>query len=359
MDNRSRLVSVIIPVYNVEKCLRRCVDSVLNQTYENIEVILVDDGSPDGCPKICDEYREKDSRIVVIHKENGGPASARNVGLSIFNGEFCLFVDSDDWVEEDYIEILVDKMIKKNPDIIVFGYKEDYEEGGWSSEKLSMVEMSELEYKHSEIVEFLAKEGMINTPWSKMYSRDILLTPEALFFEEKSEPIEDILFNQKVFSKKPSILVTDFAPYHYVRIGGETMITKYRSNMEELVDRRLSAFEKIYHDSEMEESVSKALLLDEFRGGRLGCIINSYKKESPDNFRDRNALIRKMLKSESFMQTRSKRSYSTPSKLCRMMIAFSYFPTSLINIFYCILFFARFNFEGLYEKFRRRLVSNG
>ncbi|HJA50079.1 MAG TPA: glycosyltransferase, partial [Candidatus Fusicatenibacter intestinipullorum] len=91
-------ISVIIPVYNVEKYLKRCLDSVINQTYKNLEIILIDDGSTDNSGKICDEYAQKDERIIVIHKENGGVSSARNKGLDICIGDYISFIDSDDWI---------------------------------------------------------------------------------------------------------------------------------------------------------------------------------------------------------------------------------------------------------------------
>ena len=100
------LISVIVPVYKVELYLRQCVDSLLAQTYSNLEIILVDDGSPDGCPAICDEYARKDSRVRVIHKPNGGLSDARNVGLDAARGEYIGFIDSDDWVMPDMYEYL-------------------------------------------------------------------------------------------------------------------------------------------------------------------------------------------------------------------------------------------------------------
>ena len=95
------MISIIIPVYNAEKHLRRCVDSVLAQTHTNLEIILVNDGSTDGSEKICEEYRMKDSRITVLHKENGGVSSARNLALEHIRGDYVMFVDSDDWIEEN------------------------------------------------------------------------------------------------------------------------------------------------------------------------------------------------------------------------------------------------------------------
>ena len=112
-----QLVSIIVPIYNVEKYIKECIDSIINQTYKNLEIILVDDGSPDCCPKICDEYSKKDKRIKVIHKENGGLSSARNAGLDVAKGEYVSFIDSDDVVDEKFIETLYNLCIENNCDI--------------------------------------------------------------------------------------------------------------------------------------------------------------------------------------------------------------------------------------------------
>lgn len=98
------MISIIVPVYNVEKYLERCIESIVNQTYKDIEIILVDDGSPDNCPVICDRYAEKDNRIKVIHKQNGGLINARKSGLEIAQGDYIGFVDSDDWIEPEMYE---------------------------------------------------------------------------------------------------------------------------------------------------------------------------------------------------------------------------------------------------------------
>ena len=101
------LISVIVPIYNVEKYLDRCVDSIINQTYKNLEIILVDDGSPDNCPQMCDDYAKKDSRIKVVHKENGGLSDARNVGMEVATGEYVSFIDSDDYISLDCYETVL------------------------------------------------------------------------------------------------------------------------------------------------------------------------------------------------------------------------------------------------------------
>lgn len=105
--NQPELISIIVPVYKVEKYLDKCVESIVEQTYKNLEIILVDDGSPDNCSAMCDEWAQKDSRIKVIHKENGGLSSARNAGLDACTGDYIGFVDSDDWIEPDMYEYLL------------------------------------------------------------------------------------------------------------------------------------------------------------------------------------------------------------------------------------------------------------
>lgn len=116
-------ISVIVPIYNVELYLRRCVDSILAQTYKNIEVILVDDGSPDGCPAICDDFARQDSRVKVIHKKNGGLSSARNTGLDyLLTGDYITFVDSDDWIAPDYYEYCMGLLEEHKADVAQIDY---------------------------------------------------------------------------------------------------------------------------------------------------------------------------------------------------------------------------------------------
>lgn len=121
MEHQNEKISVIIPIYNVEPYLRQCLDSVVNQTYQNIEIILVDDGSTDNCGAICDEYAQKDDRIVVIHRKNGGVSAARNDGIDRATGEWVAFVDPDDWLDVNFYECLFDAMRDQNIDILCSG----------------------------------------------------------------------------------------------------------------------------------------------------------------------------------------------------------------------------------------------
>ena len=123
------LVSVIVPIYKVEKYLNKCVDSIINQSYKNLEIILVDDGSPDKCGEICDKYAEKDSRVKVIHKENGGLSDARNAGIDIAKGDYLLFVDSDDWITSNICEVLIKNANDNLSDIIACNQYESFDGG--------------------------------------------------------------------------------------------------------------------------------------------------------------------------------------------------------------------------------------
>ena len=122
-------VSVIVPIYNVEKYLRKCVDSIINQTYTNLEIIMVDDGSPDNCGKICDEYINVDDRIRVVHKKNGGLSDARNAGMDVSTGDYIGFVDSDDYIDKDFFELLVNNLEKHEADVSCCRYTNVWENG--------------------------------------------------------------------------------------------------------------------------------------------------------------------------------------------------------------------------------------
>ena len=124
MMQNEKLISVIVTAYNIEKYLSRCMDSLLAQTYRNLEIILVDDGSTDGTPEICEEYVRKSNKVTVIHKENGGPSAARNAGLAIANGEFIGYVDGDDFIEPDMYQDMLSACLKTGAQIAICSYRE-------------------------------------------------------------------------------------------------------------------------------------------------------------------------------------------------------------------------------------------
>lgn len=185
-------ISVIIPIYKVEKYLKQCVDSVLNQTYRNIEVILVDDGSPDECPQICDQYVKQDSRVFVIHKENGGLSDARNAGIKKVTGEYIAFLDSDDfWCDLQALERLVERIKVTNPDVLSYSYKKYYEDTGKEILQFYNLESRPLELNtKEEQLDFLTRNHLyVASAWNKLIRLEIL-SDEMLF--EKNKLSEDI-----------------------------------------------------------------------------------------------------------------------------------------------------------------------
>ncbi|MCR5736906.1 MAG: glycosyltransferase [Eubacterium sp.] len=167
-------ISVIIPVYKVEKYLNKCIDSILEQSLKEFEVILVDDGSPDNCPLICDEYAKKDQRIRVIHKKNGGLSDARNAGLNVAKGQYVAFVDSDDYIAPKMLEILYCNITSSCADLAICNYVKVAEKG--CLEESSKYEISEKkEYNQNEFMEEILKPygGFFVPVWNKLYKKDI------------------------------------------------------------------------------------------------------------------------------------------------------------------------------------------
>ncbi|MBR4991213.1 MAG: glycosyltransferase [Oscillospiraceae bacterium] len=164
------LVSVIVPVYKVEAYLGRCVDSILAQTHGNLEVILVDDGSPDRCGMICDEYAEKDPRVCVIHKENGGLSSARNAGIDIAKGEYLEFVDSDDWIEPDAVESLLSAALQHQVDLVIGGRWDVKEKTGEKTVGLCP-EKTETVPAEEAVRRIFRWENCDSAAWDKLYHR--------------------------------------------------------------------------------------------------------------------------------------------------------------------------------------------
>ena len=201
------LVSVIVPIYNVEKYLEKCIESIVNQTYKNLEIILVDDGSPDNCPAICDEWAQKDSRIKVIHKKNGGLSSARNAGLEVSNGEYISFVDSDDWLDENTFEELLENN-DEQADFISFGLLEEFD-----TETHQKLRADTVLYNQNEIFSnILNDNGIAGYACNKLFKRSIIGDDR---FDETLMSCEDIDFCVRIAMKCRYVLHTDSKFYHY------------------------------------------------------------------------------------------------------------------------------------------------
>lgn len=205
------LVSVIVPIYKVEPYLRRCLESIVNQSYRNLEIILIDDGSPDKCPQICDEYAAKDNRIKVIHKENGGLSDARNVGLNICKGQYISFVDSDDWIDEHFFENLLSSTTNNEADIVVASCKYVTDNPAYSEKKFST---KKGEIKYEDILQeiFIQRNPSFVAAWGKIFSHKII----SQFKFPIGKIHEDEYLNYQWFYKAKKIVYEARSTYFYV-----------------------------------------------------------------------------------------------------------------------------------------------
>jgi len=206
-----KLVSVIVAVYNIEEYLPRCVDSILAQTYRNLEIILVDDGSKDQSGNICDSYAEKDRRIKVIHKKNGGLSDARNAGMNAATGEYIGFVDGDDWIEPDMYRAMYFACEKEKAQAAVCRYKQITKSGiidGSAGNSVSLSRDEALEIYVCGDERYL----IYNSVWSKLFARDLV---EGMRFPVGKNS-EDIMFTTRAFCRMERLVYLDEAYYNYV-----------------------------------------------------------------------------------------------------------------------------------------------
>lgn len=207
-------VSVIIPVYNVEPYIRKCLDSVINQTYRNLEIICIDDGSTDSSGEICDEYAENDRRIRVFHKHNGGVGSARNVGLNNLTGDYVGFVDPDDWIEADMYETLLTAALNNNADISASNYTKDTAESSIIMTNSEYI--GSLPFNRKKLILYAFKRdyyrGFGAYLWTKLFKAELL---NGLQFDENINVCEDIIFFAQAALKTRTAVYTNKPLYHY------------------------------------------------------------------------------------------------------------------------------------------------
>ena len=245
------LISVIIPVYNVEKYLAQCIESIITQTYQNLEIILVDDGSKDSGGAICDEYAKKDDRIIVIHKENGGLSSARNVALDVAKGEWISFVDSDDWLSTEAYEEMMNALIETGADIATCGRVVEY------------VNRKRYKGDSGEIKVLDGRDNMMrrhnvdfgNEVWDKLYPKSFFDSGVRFTIGKKFEDI-DLLF--AVYQKLNKMVCVEKPLYHYRQRKGSIVHTPDAKGMMDLWRSRKAGFDAFEKD--MPKDVRKKFL---------------------------------------------------------------------------------------------------
>lgn len=214
-------ISIIVPIYNVEKYLDKCIKSIVNQSFKNLEIILVDDGSPDNCPAICDEWTKKDYRIKVIHKENGGLSDARNAGLSVASGDYIAFVDSDDYIEPDMYAKLLNVALDNNCDIVSCNLRMVYENDINSIANNDTGEV--IYYSTEDTMSSLIDDKIRQVVWNKLYKADVI---KGILFDV-GKYHEDEFWSYKAIGNAKKIATIDYTGYNYLQRSGSIMGNSY------------------------------------------------------------------------------------------------------------------------------------
>lgn len=224
--NLEDLITVIIPVYNAEKYIAECLESLINQTYKNLEIIVINDGSKDNSGTICDQYKEKDSRIQVIHKENGGVSLARNSGLEIAKGKYIAFVDGDDYLDKEYFEKMLKILKEKQVDIVLCGFNRVYDNNIEKVTKGKSLIMNKEEF----LTDILNVQGGAGIVHSKLWKKEVI---QGTNFDKNIKIGEDSYFCIQAVKNVNNVYVLDEALYNY-RFNNESAVRKYKKDFPDL-----------------------------------------------------------------------------------------------------------------------------
>lgn len=266
-------ISVVLPIYNVEKYLETCVKAMTGQTYQNLEIILVDDGSPDGCPALCDELAKTDERICVLHKENGGLSDARNAGTQIATGEYITFVDSDDVVTDTYVEYLYSLIEKYGCDMSLCTHTVVFEDG----KKIPYGDGTDEMLDAKECLRRMLYHDVIDTSaWAKLYRTD--MAREILY--PKGKLFEDIGTTYRFFLASGKIACGYQSQYFYMQrqnsiVSGE--FNPHKLDLLEMTDKMAEDVEKVYPD--LAQAVLRRRVYARFSTLNQMLDVDGYKKE--------------------------------------------------------------------------------
>lgn len=255
-------ISIIMPVYNVERYISKSIESVLNQTFKDFELLIVDDGSPDNSVNIAEEYAQKDDRIRIFKKDNGGLSDARNYGFKYAKGEYIYFMDSDDYIEDELLEKSINSIKCSNAEVVLFGYHIDFvddKEMVYATRKIShksgvFSKMNLAEINVND--DFL---HMMGYAWNKIYNKKFL-DENNVSFEKGTSLIEDILFNEVVFTNIEKLVIIDDHLYHYIQRKRMTLGSTFYSNSYSLKMRAINARENILVKWRFEEDKIKKII---------------------------------------------------------------------------------------------------
>ena len=308
VNQKKPLVSIIVPVYKTEAYLEQCVQSILGQTYENIEVILVDDGSPDRCPAMCDGYARTDSRVTVIHKRNEGAAFARKAGIMASAGRYLLMVDSDDWLDEETVECCVEAAQRDSADCVQFSYVREYPnksiENPLFEADFSYDEATSEAKIHRRLVGLIGEElrhhekiDNLSTVWMKLYRTDAARRGRIIS-ERVVGTSEDTIFNLYALEGcRVSYVKQCF--YHYRKSNAQSITAQYKADLAEKWDVLYQIFQE-YIDSSGRGAEYQPAFLNRVACGMIGLGLNEIS--SPASIRQKAKWLRTILEKPLYVQ---------------------------------------------------------
>ncbi len=283
-----------MPVYNVEKYIAKSIQSVLNQTYANFELLIINDGTPDNSIVIAEKY--SDHRIKILHKPNGGLSDARNFGMQHAIGDYLYFIDSDDWIEPNLLEVCVESLTNHKTDFVIFGYHLDNEN------ELGNLISSEAKTHHEKV--YSQKErnldisadtlSLMGYAWNKIYKTSFI-KENNLHFEKGVSLVEDILFNARVFEFSDKIQFIDHALYHYINRPAASLIKTFHKNSFELYLKKNLALHTFLNVWQMPKTQLNSVLANGIISGIRYCVNNMFAYKNNLSFWDKIKYLKMML----------------------------------------------------------------
>lgn len=346
------MISVIVPVYNVESYIYKSIKSICDQTYKNIEIILVDDGSTDKSYQICEQLRSEDERIKLITQANQGVSKARNVGINNSNGKYIYFMDADDYIEKDMLENMYNIYQKNKTDIVICGYY-------FETQKKYKVDRYEVKYKEvyykdrEELMNDFVKlwdSSLMYNIWNKLYKRDLIFENGLIFPEYKMG--EDLEFNNKYVELCKSAYVLDKCYYHYIREREESATTKYIKNWFDIRREESERLRKYFCDLNIYNDEGKEYLSRRYIERVIGCIENEFNISNNSSISQRSKEIKKILNAK---ETREAIILAKPKSISMkfMLIPIKLNSTILTYLMGFSISFVRKNFNSYFQMLKQ------
>lgn len=298
------LVSIIVPVYNAERFLARCIESILNQSYKNIEVLLINDGSKDNSGDICEYYAKKDNRVKVIHQKNSGPSVARNVGIEQSKGEYIQFVDSDDYVDNDMTESLVREM-EENIDIVLCGFKCLLSNNNKDVFKTNIYPKTCLtKYEFLNQFGILFKDFYINYIFNKLYRRDII-TNYNIRFDPSVGWGEDLLFNISYFNQCKMISIIDKLLYNYNKMNDQSITSSFNKDLFMYKQKMYDCVRKFLIENNSYSGLNKKIVEEKYAYSVIVCLENLIYSDINYNKEEFKVKIEEIIKNDQVRESLS------------------------------------------------------